>query len=174
MPARGSLSAYTVIDNQVVKLVASDLQVGERFHFALSMKGAKGVALVLEPGDEPEEEPTEAPIEEPTEAPTDEPTEEPTEAPTEEPTDEPGTEDQLVNDAVLWANADLYLTGKMPGNGVVEAIPVTVSIDGEEVIAAYDIKIYANEKQWEKEKPGSLPIKRYRCTSTTRRSVPMT
>ncbi|MBQ9299175.1 MAG: hypothetical protein IJ214_01555, partial [Clostridia bacterium] len=59
---------------------------------------------------------------------------------------------QLVDNGALWANADIYLTGKIPGNGIVEAIPVTVDIDGEEVLAAYDINIYANEKQRQKGK----------------------
>ena len=52
----------------------------------------------------------------------------------------------------IWANEELYLTGKMPGNAVVEATPVTVEIDGVYVLAAYDIKIYANARQQEKGK----------------------
>ena len=44
----------------------------------------------------------------------------------------------------LWANDDLYLTGRMPKNAVATAEPVTVSIDGEEVLAAWDIKIYSD------------------------------
>lgn len=47
----------------------------------------------------------------------------------------------------IWANDVLYLTGKMPGNAVVDCVPVEIEIDGEYVIAAYDIKIYANANQ---------------------------
>ena len=47
----------------------------------------------------------------------------------------------------IWANDVLYLTGKMPANAVVDCVPVEVEIDGEYVIAAYDIKIYANANQ---------------------------
>ncbi|MBQ7521182.1 MAG: InlB B-repeat-containing protein [Clostridia bacterium] len=52
----------------------------------------------------------------------------------------------------IWANQDIYLTGKMPGNAVVDATPVTVEVEGEIVLAAYDVKIYANEKQRQKGK----------------------
>ena len=41
----------------------------------------------------------------------------------------------------------LLETGKIPGKGIIEAEPVTITIDGEEVVAAYDIRIYANEIQ---------------------------
>lgn len=47
----------------------------------------------------------------------------------------------------IWANDVLYLTGKMPANAVVDCVPVEIEIDGEYVIAAYDIKIYANANQ---------------------------
>ncbi|MBQ9272873.1 MAG: InlB B-repeat-containing protein, partial [Mogibacterium sp.] len=57
--------------------------------------------------------------------------------------------DFLPGDAI-WANDALYLTGKMPGNAVVEAIPVAVVIDGEDVLAAYDINIYPNANQQKK------------------------
>ncbi len=59
---------------------------------------------------------------------------------------------ELVEDGALYANEHLYLTGKVPGNGVIDVQPVTVSIDGEEVLAAYDIKIYANANQQRKGK----------------------
>ncbi len=71
---------------------------------------------------------------------------------------EPGGEEETVTlknyapSEAIWANEDLYLTGKMPGNAVVEATPVTVEIDGEYVIAAYDISIYANANQQAKGK----------------------
>ncbi len=44
----------------------------------------------------------------------------------------------------LYENDDILLTGKMPSMGVVEAEPVFVEIEGQKVLAAYDIKIYAN------------------------------
>lgn len=53
---------------------------------------------------------------------------------------------------ILYANEDLYITGKVPGNGVIDVTPVQVSIEGEKVLAAYDIRIYSNEKQKEKGK----------------------
>lgn len=54
---------------------------------------------------------------------------------------------EFVPENAIWANDDLYLTGKMPGNAVVVATPVTVGIAGEQVLAAYDIKIYPNRNQ---------------------------
>ena len=110
-----SLAVYSVIDNQLVRLIQDQLSIGDRVAVDLSMKGAKGIAVV-KMASAPEE-----PVE-------------------------------LRDDAVLWANDALYLTGKMPGNGVVQAVPVTVEIDGQEVLAAYDIKIFANAKQQEKGK----------------------
>ena len=59
---------------------------------------------------------------------------------------------QLVDNGAIWANDDIYLTGKLPGKGIVDATPVTVTIDGEEVLAAYDIKIYTNANQQKKGK----------------------
>ena len=56
-------------------------------------------------------------------------------------------DETVIPDNTIWANDDLYLTGKMPKNAVVTAEPVTVTIDGENVLAAWDIKIYANENQ---------------------------
>ena len=56
---------------------------------------------------------------------------------------------------VLFADDVITLTGKMPKNGVVVATPVTVAIDGEEgeeLVVAYDIKIYANAGQQKKGK----------------------
>ena len=61
-------------------------------------------------------------------------------------------EEAVLVDGALYYNEHLYLTGKIPGNGVIDVTPVTVSIDGEEVLAAYDIKIYANENQQKKGK----------------------
>lgn len=59
--------------------------------------------------------------------------------------------DYIPEDAI-WANDDLYLTGKMPGNAIVEATPVDVVIDGKTAFKAYDIKIYANANQQAKGK----------------------
>ena len=55
-------------------------------------------------------------------------------------------------EGALYANEDIYLTGKIPGNGIIDVQPVTVSIDGEDVIAAWDIHIYANANQQKKGK----------------------
>ena len=112
LPDEGVLSAYTVIDDQIVRKVAEDLAIGDRVSFDLSRKGAKGIALVLE-----EEK-----------------------------------DELLVEDNVLWANDEVYITGQLPGNGIVVAEPLTVEIEGEKVISAYSIQIYANEKQREKGK----------------------
>ena len=55
-------------------------------------------------------------------------------------------------EGALYANEDLYITGKVPGNGFIDVIPVQVEVDGEETLAAYDISIYVNKKQQEKGK----------------------
>ncbi len=61
-------------------------------------------------------------------------------------------EDDGLADGVLYANEHLYLTGKLPKGGKIDVQPVSVSIEGEEVLAAYDIRIYANENQQKKGK----------------------
>ena len=61
-------------------------------------------------------------------------------------------DETLIPDNAIWANDDLYLTGKMPKNAVVVAEPVSVEIEGQDVLAAWDIKIYANENQRQKGK----------------------
>ena len=53
------------------------------------------------------------------------------------------TEILYTDEDPLWANRDLYLTGKMPKNAVATAESVPIDIDGEEVLAAWDIKIYS-------------------------------
>lgn len=50
----------------------------------------------------------------------------------------------------LYANDDIYLTGKMPKHGVVVVTPVETSVNGARVLAAYDISIYANQNQYAK------------------------
>lgn len=49
----------------------------------------------------------------------------------------------------IWTNGTIYLTGKVPGNAVIEAVPVTADGYGIEgtILAAYDINIYANANQ---------------------------
>ena len=44
----------------------------------------------------------------------------------------------------LYENDDIILSGSMPSNGIVEAERVDVSINGQDALLAYDIKIYAN------------------------------
>ena len=53
---------------------------------------------------------------------------------------------ELIEGAI-WANDEIYLTGKMPRHAVVVAEPVTVEIEGAVVLSAYDVRIYANEHQ---------------------------
>ena len=67
---------------------------------------------------------------------------------------EPEEEEEEITlvEGALYYNEHLYLTGKIPGNGIIDVTPVTVSIDGGEVLAAYDIKIYANKNQQRKGK----------------------
>lgn len=56
-------------------------------------------------------------------------------------------------EGALYYNDDFYLTGHIPGNGIVDVQPVEISSpDGRDVIRAWDIRIYANEKQREKGK----------------------
>ncbi len=62
------------------------------------------------------------------------------------------TGEALVPEQAIWANDDLYLTGKMPGNAVVSAVPVKVDIDGRQALTAYEISIYANANQMKKGK----------------------
>ncbi len=47
-------------------------------------------------------------------------------------------------DDVLYENDDIELTGRMPVLGSVEATPVTVEIEGQPALVAYDVKIYSN------------------------------
>ena len=51
-------------------------------------------------------------------------------------------------EGTLQANENVYVTGLLPVGGIAEATPVTVdSPDGNEVILAYDVKIYDGESQ---------------------------
>ena len=55
-------------------------------------------------------------------------------------------------EGALYANEDLYITGKVPGNGIIEVTPVRASVNGEQILCAYDISIYANKNQQKKGK----------------------
>ncbi len=59
---------------------------------------------------------------------------------------------ELADIDALWANEHLYLTGKLPAKGIVDAQPVAVDIEGEDVLSAYDIRIYGNASQQRKGK----------------------
>lgn len=107
LPEDGVLSAYSVENDAVFQLAATDLSIGDIVTFDLSMKGADGIAFVIEDT----------------------------------------SEENVEVEGTLYANDTLYLSGKVPCNGVIDVQPVTVTIDGEEVLAAYDIRIYASEKQ---------------------------
>ena len=58
-----------------------------------------------------------------------------------------GTPVELADGAVLPIHEALYLTGSMPAHGIVEAVAADVAIEGREVLAAYEIRIYANAHQ---------------------------
>ena len=77
-----------------------------------------------------------------------------TPAPTAEPTATPEPEpDPELTDGLSINPADyLELSGKLPKHAVVDIVPVTVEIDGQRVLAAFDIKIYVNENQKKKGK----------------------
>ena len=51
---------------------------------------------------------------------------------------------------VIHINDNLYLSGNLPENAVAEADPVQIEIDGEYVLQAFEIRIYANENQQKK------------------------
>lgn len=54
-------------------------------------------------------------------------------------------------ESAIYVTDDFYLTGKLPGkNAIVDATPVTVEIDGERQLVAYDIKVYVNRRQKDK------------------------
>ena len=72
-------------------------------------------------------------------------------------------EENAEIEGALYANEDLYITGKVPGKGIIDVQPVEVEIDGEKVITAYDIRIYVNENQKRRGILGSLRRRRCRC-----------
>ncbi len=55
----------------------------------------------------------------------------------------------LLENQTIYAGEDVYLTGLMPVGSIVEAVPVNVELDGQIVLAAYDIAIYADEEHRE-------------------------
>lgn len=112
-----SLAFYSVTGEDLTEPVKADLAEKDTVTLELSFKGVTGLALVKIAAPEQPQ-----------------------------PEDDPDDE-QPVDGKVIWANDDICLIGKMPGNAVVDATPVTVEIDGQKVLAAYDIKIYANANQ---------------------------
>ena len=54
---------------------------------------------------------------------------------------------ELVDDGALYSNQDLYITGKLPAKGIIDVTPVSVSVEGQDALIAYDINIYVNENQ---------------------------
>ena len=48
---------------------------------------------------------------------------------------------------LIFTDENVYLTGMMPVTAVVDVTPVDVEIEGQIVLAAYDIAIYENEEQ---------------------------
>ena len=76
---------------------------------------------------------------------TEEPAQPETEAETE---NEAETEDDVYQlNQLIFVNRNVFVTGMMPADAIVEAVPVDVEIDGEVVLAAYDIAIYENEEK---------------------------
>ena len=50
-------------------------------------------------------------------------------------------------EGAIYADDAFYITGQIPGNGIVEVLPAQPRIPGEVVLAAYDVNIYVNENQ---------------------------
>ena len=73
------------------------------------------------------------------------------EAETEPETDAEDTEDETSEtpqiNQLIFTDENVYLTGMMPVTAVVDVTPVDVEIEGQIVLAAYDIAIYENEEQ---------------------------
>ena len=65
----------------------------------------------------------------------------------------PDEDDPQETDGMVIDPADfMELSGRLPQNAVVDIKPVTVDIEGQRTLAAFDIKIYANDKQKEQGK----------------------
>ncbi len=129
-----TLAAYAVRNGKLGSIIQSTLSVGSRVVVTLLPGSMEGIALVRLTSALSEDETV--------------PGTDPS-APSEEEDEE---EDDQLQDGVLWANDDLYITGRIPGNGVIDVTPVDIEINGQKALAAWDIKIYANQKQREKGK----------------------
>lgn len=108
-------------------------------------------------GAQPEQTPAETPTETPTAAPTETPaaTPEPSQEPTKAPEEVVLTEQTL---SVSTGDATVTLQGVMPENASVQAVPVQVSIEGQEVLAAYDITIYDAKGQVYQPQEGAIKV----------------
>ena len=108
-------------------------------------------------GAQPEQTPTGTPTAAPTEVPEETPTAtpEPTQEPTEAPEEVILTEQTL---SVSTGDATVTLQGVMPENATVQAIPVQVEIEGQEVLAAYDITIYDAKGQVYQPQEGAIKV----------------
>lgn len=98
---------------------------------------------------QPEQTPTAAPTETPAETPTATP--EPTKAP-----EEVVLTEQTLS--VSTGDATVTLQGVMPENATVQAVPVQVEIEGQEVLAAYDITIYDAKGQIYQPQEGAIKV----------------
>lgn len=108
-------------------------------------------------GAQPEQTPTGTPTAAPTEVPEETPTATP--EPTQEPTGAP--EEVILTEQTLsvsTGDATVTLQGVMPENATVQAIPVQVEIEGQEVLAAYDITIYDAKGQVYQPQEGAIKV----------------
>ena len=122
---------------------AAEEETGEEAEAAGEETGEEAEAAEAEIGEETEE--TEAAEEE------DEAEEEPEELSNE------------IVDTVLYANDSVYLSGKMPERGIVEAVPVSVQLPGERVLAAWQLRLRMDENDqegsWQPEESLQLHIR---------------
>lgn len=108
-------------------------------------------------GAQQEQTPTGTPTAAPTEVPEETPTATP--EPTQEPTGAP--EEVVLTEQTLsvsTGDATVTLQGVMPENATVQAIPVQVEIEGQEVLAAYDITIYDAKGQVYQPQEGAIKV----------------
>ena len=128
---------------------------------------------VTTPTETPAADPTETPAADPTATPAD-PTTVPTETPAAEPTETPAEptptatpeptqvpeEIVLVEQSLSVSTGDATVTlqGVMPEGATVQAVPVQVAIEGQEVLAAYDITIYDAKGQVYQPQEGAIKV----------------
>ena len=128
---------------------------------------------VTTPTETPAADPTETPAADPTATPVD-PTTVPTETPAAEPTETPAEptptatpeptqvpeEIVLVEQSLSVSTGDATVTlqGVMPEGATVQAVPVQVAIEGQEVLAAYDITIYDAKGQVYQPQEGAIKV----------------